>query len=149
MSKFGLVALIAVAGAAAVGWAIFNRPADGPASETMSDAPPSAAMPDSSPAADALVSINAIMEHPEEYHGVVRLEGVVAQVDGDRGLFMLMGRKDWAACGKSKCCVPLTLPVRGAEDLPAKETVVRVQGRVEQADGKYVLAAESVDRLEG
>jgi hypothetical protein len=62
---------------------------------------------------------------------------------------MLMGRQDWAACGKSKCCVPLTLPVRGVEDLPAKETVVQVEGRVEQADGKYVLAAESVDRLEG
>jgi hypothetical protein len=140
VSKFGLMALITLAGAAAVAWAIFSRPAD---------APPSDARPDTWLAADGLVSIKAIMEHPEEYHGVVRLEGVVAQVDGDRGLFMLMGRKDWAACGKSKCCVPLTLPVRGAEDLPAKETVVRVQGRVEQADGKYVLAAESVDRLEG
>ncbi|MHC4127271.1 MAG: hypothetical protein ACYTE6_09375 [Planctomycetota bacterium] len=140
MSKFRLAAGIALVGVAAVGWAIFSRSAG---------APPSAATPDSSPAAHALVSIKAIMEHPEEYHGVVRLEGVVAQVDGDRGLFMLMGRQDWAACGKSKCCVPLTLPVRGAEDLPAKEAVVRVEGCVEQADGKYVLAAESVDRLEG
>jgi hypothetical protein len=140
MSKFGLVALMAAVGAAAVGWAIFSRPADGPAS---------GALPETSPTAEALVSIKAIMEHPGEYHGVVRLEGVVAQVDGDRGLFMLMGRQDWAVCGKSKCCVPLTLPVRGADDLPAKETVVRVEGRVEQADGKYVLAAESVDRLEG
>ncbi|MHC4416629.1 MAG: hypothetical protein ACYS0G_15260 [Planctomycetota bacterium] len=140
MSKFGLVGLVALTGAVAVGWAIFSRPAD---------APPSDAGPDTPPAADALVSIKAIMEHPEAYHGVVRLEGVVAQVDGDRGLFMLMGRQDWATCGKRKCCVPLMLPVRGVEDLPTKETVVRVQGRVEQADGKYVLAAKSVDQLEG
>jgi hypothetical protein len=140
MSRFGLVALVALMGAVAVGWAIFSRPADGPQAADESGF---------SPGADALVSIKAIMEHPEEHPGIVRLEGVVAQVDGDRGLFMLMGRQDWAACGKSKCCVPLSLPVRVAEDLPTKETVVRVQGRVEQADGKYVLAAESVDRLEG
>ncbi|MHC4384329.1 MAG: hypothetical protein ACYTGY_11460 [Planctomycetota bacterium] len=140
MSRFGLAALIALVGAAAVGWAIISR---------STDAPQAADKSGISPGADALVSVKALMEHPEEYQGVVRLEGVVAQVDGDRGLFMLMGRQDWAACGKSKCCVPLTLPVRGAEDLPAKETVVRVEGRVEQADGKYVLAAEAVDRLEG
>jgi hypothetical protein len=140
MSKFGPAALIALVGAAAMGWAIISR---------STDAPQAADEADSSPGAGTLVSIKVLMEHPEEHQGVVRLEGVVAQVDGDRGLFMLMGRQDWAACGKSKCCVPLTLPVRGAENLPAKETVVRVEGRVEQADGKYVLAAESVDRLEG
>jgi hypothetical protein len=140
MSKLGLAALIALAGTAALAWAIFVRPAGAPQAADTSGI---------SPGADALVSIKSLMEHPEEYHGVVRLEGVVAQIDGARGLFMLMGRQDWAACGKSSCCVPLTLPVRGAEGLPAKETVVRVRGRVEQADGKYVLAAESVDRLEG
>jgi hypothetical protein len=149
MSKFGPVALVALTGAVAVGWAIFSRPAEGPASATTSDTSPVADAPDTSPGVDALESIKAIMEHPEAYHGVVRLEGVVAQVDGDRGLFMLMGRQDWATCGKRKCCIPPTLPVRGTEDLPARETVVRVQGRVDQADGKYVLAAESVDRLEG
>ena len=140
MSKFGLAASIALVGVAAVGWAIISR---------STDAPQAADESGFSAGAGALVSIKALMEHPEEYQGVVRLEGVVAQVDGDRGLFMLMGRQDWAACGKSKCCVPLTVPVRGAKDLPAKETLVRVEGRVEQADGKYVLAAESVDRVEG
>ena len=147
MSKYVLIAVVALAGAAAAGWAIFNRPVDGPA--IVAESPPAADTPDLPPTADTLVTIKAIMEHPEEYAGAVRLEGVVAQVDEEQGLFMLMSRQDWAACGKSNCCVPLMLPVRGTNAPPARETVVRVEGHVEEADGKYVLAVESVDRLDG
>jgi hypothetical protein len=147
MSKYVLIVVVALAGAAAAGWVIFNWPADGPA--IAGESPPAADIPDLPLTADTLVTIEAIMEHPEEYAGVVRLEGVVAQVDQEHGLFMLMSRQDWAACGKSNCCVPLMLPVRGADTPPAKETVVRVEGRVEQSDGKYVLEVDSVDRLEG
>lgn len=106
-----------------------------------------AAAPEAGPGqqdAPGVLGVDRFMREVDRYPGTVQVEGIVSSVAADRQLFSMIDSSEFRRCG-TVTCPSLVLPVRWSGTPPRKEQAVRVTGQVEQADGKLLFAAESVE----
>jgi hypothetical protein len=90
------------------------------------------------------MGVTAFMAATDVPRTTVTIHGIISSVLPERHLITLIDAAD-AACAADACCAPATLPVAWDRPAPAQGSVVRVLGRVAEADGKLVFAAEQIE----
>lgn len=94
------------------------------------------------------LGVEQFMKNADSYSGVVTVEGVVASMSKNAGLFSMIDFKEFRECGLTDCA-RWVLPVRWKGSVPALKTVVRVEGRATRLNGKRVFDATSVTPSDG
>lgn len=79
-------------------------------------------------------------------NGAVLVEGVVSAVSPDNHLLALIDTGEFQKCG-GITCAQLTLPVRWSGPMPLEREIVRVQGAVQETDGKLIFVAQGLEKV--
>ncbi len=95
---------------------------------------------------NAVLSVENFMKNVDRYRGSVRVEGVVAAVSATNQMLGLIDTREFQTCGLEKC--GLSLPVRWTGPMPALGQAVHADGRVQETEGKLVLVAKTVEKIE-
>ena len=109
--------------------------------------PPSSPRPATTSRADRVLGVEEFMEHVDDHHGPVTVEGVVSGVSSDERRVGLIDLAEFEDCGVVTCAAH-TLPVRWPGALPAVKDQVRIQGTVETTNGKLLFVASSAEKIE-
>lgn len=93
------------------------------------------------------LGVEELMKNVSAYRGgAVLVEGVVSAVSPDSHLLALIDTGEFQKCG-SIACAQLTLPVRWSGPMPLEREIVRVQGAVQETDGKLVFIAQTLEKV--
>lgn len=130
--------LILVGCAAIVGlWYIQSRQALSPAAPAAALAPP-----------ETVYGVEEFMKGKGTNRtGEVMVEGVVSAIAPEQQLLALIDREEFRRC-KLTNCAALTLPVRWTGVVPQVEETVRVKGTIQETQGKRLLVAQRLDKVD-
>ena len=104
--------------------------------------------PGDAPAANLLtpepIGVDELMKNVDKHRGEIVIEGIVSAA--------AQGRVSLIDCGElEKCgvvtCAELTLPVEWSGAAPAVKQRVRLHGKVREAEGKLVFAADKLEAV--
>jgi hypothetical protein len=102
-----------------------------------------AEMPRAGP--EAVLGVAKLMRGVDGYRGApVQVEGVVSFVDSDAQLLALIDVEEFRQCDLAHCA--LVLPVRWTGVMPQVREAVRVKGTVQEEDGKFLFAAQILEK---
>ena len=93
-----------------------------------------------------VVGVETLMKNVDEHPGVLRVEGVVSAVSAERQSLTLIDTRELEECGVTTCA-EFKLPVRWKGPMPAVRDVVRVEGEVQERDGKRVFVATGLEKM--
>ena len=93
-----------------------------------------------------VVGVEALMKNVNEHRGVLRVEGVVSVVSAEHQSLTLIDTRELEECGVTTCA-EFKLPVRWKGSMPAVRDVVRVEGEVQEKDGKRVFVATGLEKM--
>ena len=94
--------------------------------------------------APAVLGVEELMQHVEQHRGMLRVEGVVSAVGADKDVFALIDTRELRECGVTTCA-RFKLPVRWTGEMPRVGEIVRVEGEVQEQDGKRVFVARKLE----
>lgn len=100
----------------------------------------------STSAPGTIVAVDDLMNSPEKYPGVLRVEGVVSEISEKDHTLGLIDIREFRECGGIECA-ELVLPVRWNGQLPSPADAVRVEGRIVESGGKSVFEATSIEKI--
>jgi len=112
----------------------------------VSQAQTNSAPPAESSKTNAVLGVENFMKNVEHYRGNVRVEGVVATVSASDQMLALIDVREFQTCGLEQCS--LSLPVRWSGTMPAVGQAVRTDGQVQEAKGKLVFVAKTLEKNE-
>jgi hypothetical protein len=116
-------------------------------SQIQTNSAPSAKTPPAESAkTNAVLGVENFMKNVERYRGNVRVEGVVVAVSVTNQTLGLIDMREFQTCGLEGCA--LSLPVRWTGTMPAIGQAVRTDGQVQEAKGKLVFVARTVEKIE-
>lgn len=93
-----------------------------------------------------IVGVDALMGAPENYKGVIQLEGAVTAAIPEKKLLVLIDRKEWEQCGKDTCAL-YKLPVQWTGTMPKIHDEILVQGEIKESSGKLIFSASKLETL--
>ncbi|UCG88339.1 MAG: hypothetical protein JSW71_07290 [Gemmatimonadota bacterium] len=93
-----------------------------------------------------VLDVDPFMENVDRFRGPVRVTGVVNTASAADHMLTLIDRREFEECGVTTCA-KLYLPVRWSGAMPESGQTVRVEGQVNEDDGKLVLVARTLESL--
>lgn len=133
MSRTAILVILGVGVVVAAGVMVVKRPQKAP--ETIAHA---AATP-------ASIGVDELMKNVDKHRGEVVVEGIVSAAEQGRVSLIDVGEVE--KCGVTTCA-ELTLPVEWPGTPPMVKQRLRLRGKVREADGKLVFAAEKLELVE-
>ena len=97
--------------------------------------------------AQPALGVDEFMKQVDQHRGTVAVKGVVSSTSAEKELLALIDVKEFEKCKRTSCS-KLRLPVRWAGAMPELEDAVRVEGQVQESDGKLVFLAKSLEKIE-
>jgi hypothetical protein len=95
---------------------------------------------------EAVIGVDELMRHVDRYRGVLLVEGIVNFVLPKDHTLSLIDPKEFKECGVTTCA-SLQLPVRWGGAMPGAQDLVRVRGQVQEAAGKLIFIAQSLEKV--
>ena len=91
-------------------------------------------------------TVNQIAARPADYLGTVRITGVVATVNPNKG-FLLVDQHEYSECGLTclKEAGTKKIPVQWQGEAPKVEQLVQVEGKLTRSDKGLSFSAEKVE----
>ena len=101
---------------------------------------------ETAPSPQAVLGVDEFMKNVDRYRGKVSLEGVVSAVAPEQQALSLIDCGEFQACGVTTCA-QLTLPVQWPGPLPKVGDRVRIDGKVQEVQGKLMFVAEKLEKV--
>ncbi len=90
------------------------------------------------------LDVETLMRNVDRHRrGVLAVQGVVSATDTASQMLTLIDVAEFEECGVVNCA-SLTLPVRWSGQMPQTESLVRLNGKVREQDGRLVFVAETL-----
>lgn len=94
------------------------------------------------------LDVETLMRNVDRYRrGPLTVQGVVSMADTASQTLALIDVAEFEECGVVNCA-SLTLPVRWSGQMPHPESLVRLNGKVREQDGRLVFVAETLRQTE-
>jgi hypothetical protein len=91
------------------------------------------------------IGVEKLMKNVEQHRGSIRVEGVVSATSAEHRSLTLIDLRELRECGVTTCA-EFKLPVRWTGPMPAVQSIVRVEGEVQETGGKFVFVATSLEK---
>lgn len=123
--------------AAVIGIAVGNTPSE-TAESSGPDATPSASV--------QILGVDELMQRDQLPQTPLQVEGIVSATSADEGSLALIDRGEFDQC-RVTTCAQLVLPVRWRGAMPSIRDAVRIQGEVQELDGRWIFVATHLETL--
>jgi hypothetical protein len=97
------------------------------------------------PGEQSVLGVHELMRNVDRYRdGPTQVKGVVSYVSAEGQGLTLIDVVDFEECGLCDCA-PLKLPIRWSGAMPHLQDTVLIEGEVQEAAGKLIFVARSVE----